>query len=147
MTHINTNMEVLKLLPVVAFVRVCISAFLECPPPSPPSLYYTGSMVFNDGGRFQEGGDWFKMMYGAFSGPTLGPTGTAICAYHADNTVGTGGQSNFGIFDIFFSDIVVAVDSDEDEERVNEFVRVHIYKCMCGVYVQEIHVHGCDCEI
>lgn len=32
-------------------------------------LLYAGSMVFNDNGRYYEGGTWVKTMYGAFSGP------------------------------------------------------------------------------
>ena len=31
---------------------------------------YAGSMVFNDDGRYYDGGDYLKMVYGAFSGPT-----------------------------------------------------------------------------
>ena len=32
-------------------------------------MFYIGSMVFNEDGRYYEGGDWVKMMYGSFTGP------------------------------------------------------------------------------
>lgn len=31
--------------------------------------FFTASLVFNENGRYFEGGDWRKLMYGAFAGP------------------------------------------------------------------------------
>lgn len=103
------------------------------------------SLVFNDVGRYGEGEPWVKMMYGAFSGPTqatsssyvynvhihynqccrIGPPGTAICAYRADNSLTTGGTGfNRGIFDIFREDLTVVRSDGTTGERENTFVEV-----------------------
>ena len=54
----------------------------------------------------------------------IGPVGSAVCAYRADNSLtpqGTGGH-NRGIFDIFRSDIQVVNQLVTEEE--NTFVEV-----------------------
>ena len=59
--------------------------------------------------------------------PRIGPAGTAICAYRADNSYtpsGTGGR-NMGIFDIFREDIRVnGVNGAAGHEEENMFIEV-----------------------
>ena len=57
----------------------------------------------------------------------IGPPGTAICAYRADNSLTTGGTGfNRGIFDIFREDLTVVMPDGTTAERENTFVEVHI---------------------
>jgi len=77
-------------------------------------------MVFNEDGRYHENGMWVKTMYGAFSGPEIGPAGSAVCAYRADNSFNPTtqlGGFNQGIFDIFRADLQVG-----NSEEQNMFV-------------------------
>ncbi len=78
-----------------------------------------GSMVLNDGGRYYEGGDWLRMMYGAFSGPTLGPAGSAICAYDAENT-----DSDTTVPGVFQNDLILAVEGAKDTRQRNFWFNV-----------------------
>ena len=58
--------------------------------------------------------------------PRIGPAGTAICAYRADNSLTSGrGGHNLGIFDIFREDIRVnavvgGASAHEEENRFTE---------------------------
>ena len=57
---------------------------------------------------------------------SIGPPGTAICAYRADNSLNTGGTGfNRGIFDIFREDLTVVMPDGTTAERENTFVEVH----------------------
>ncbi len=47
-------------LPEINHAVLLASAFVPFP----------GSMVFNEDGRYYENGEWVRMMYGAFSGPS-----------------------------------------------------------------------------
>ena len=68
----------------------------------------------------------------------IGPVGSAVCAYRADNSLtpqGSGGN-NRGIFDIFRSDIQVVnpgppVTTTEEENRFVE-VRDTVHDCSIG---------------
>ena len=65
----------------------------------------------------------------ASSYPRIGPAGTAICAYRADNS----GGHNLGIFDIFREDIRVNAEvggasPHEEENRFTEVRKKFLYK-------------------
>ena len=56
---------------------------------------------------------------------SIGPPGTAICAYRADDSMTTGGTGfNRGIFDIFREDLTVVMSNGMTAERENTFVEV-----------------------
>ena len=67
------------------------------------------------------------LAHSSSSSPRIGPAGTAICAYRADNSLtrtGSGGH-NLGIFDIFREDIRVnavvgGASAHEEENRFTE---------------------------
>jgi hypothetical protein len=64
------------------------------------------SVAFTEGGRYRDNGAYGKKLYGAFTGPIVGPHGTAICVYNAENTeeIGGNGRSQ-SMFDIFREDL------------------------------------------
>ena len=70
----------------------------------------------------------------ASSSPRIGPAGTAICAYRADNSLTSGrGGHNLGIFDIFREDIRVnavvgGASAHEEENRFTEVRKKLLYK-------------------
>lgn len=56
---------------------------------------------------------------------SIGPPGTAICAYRADDSSTTGGTGfNRGIFDIFREDLIEVMPNGMTAERENDFVEV-----------------------
>ena len=56
---------------------------------------------------------------------SIGPPGTAICAYRADNSKATGGHGfNRGIFDIFREDLITGTSDGMYYERENTFIEV-----------------------
>ena len=59
---------------------------------------------------------------------SIGPPGTAICAYRADDSMSNGGGGlNHGIFDIFRADLTVVMANGNTEERENTYVEVSAY--------------------
>ncbi|XP_064387039.1 semaphorin-4B-like isoform X4 [Halichondria panicea] len=78
------------------------------------------SVAFNEGGRHGEGETWQKTMYGAFSGPLIGPEGSAVCVYPAENSRETDAMASFnqGIFDIFREDLLTT----DGVEKQNVYV-------------------------
>ena len=75
------------------------------------------------------------LAHSSSSSPRIGPAGTAICAYRADNSLtrtGSGGH-NLGIFDIFREDIRVnavvgGASAHEEENRFTEVRKKLLYK-------------------
>lgn len=61
----------------------------------------------------------------AYHSFSIGPPGTAICAYRADDSTTTGGTGfNRGIFDIFREDLTIVMPDGMTAERENTYVEV-----------------------
>ena len=65
--------------------------------------------------------------------PSVGPRGSALCVYPADNTVETGGDGHSeSAFDIFREDLTS--DSDTTTLVMNTYVEVSMVEWVCVVY-------------
>ena len=81
------------------------------------------------------------------SSSRIGPAGTAICAYRADNSLtrtGNGGH-NLGIFDIFREDIRVnavggGASAHEEENRFTEVRKKLLYEVGGGELITDWYI-------